>query len=58
MSSKVKTMEGKGIRARSLACSTSGVKGCVGASTWGLQRLTSNSITHMNLHKPNKLVSV
>jgi hypothetical protein len=32
-------------------------KGHVGALVWGLGRLTSNSITHMDLHKPNnKLV--
>jgi hypothetical protein len=57
-SPKVKTMKGKGVKARSLGCNTSGVKGCVGAPRWGLGRLTSNSITHTNLHKPNhKLVS-
>jgi hypothetical protein len=54
----VKTMEGKNIGARSLACSTSGLEGRVGAMGWGVERLTSNSITHTNLHKPNnKLVS-
>ncbi len=57
-SPKVKTMEGKNIGARSLACSTSGLEGRVGAMGWGVERLTSNSITHTNLHKPNnKLVS-
>ncbi len=30
-SSKVKTIEGKGVGAHSLACNISGVKGCVGA---------------------------
>jgi hypothetical protein len=41
-----------------LVCSTSGVKGRVGAPRWGLGRLTSNSITHMDLHKlNNKLVN-
>jgi hypothetical protein len=55
---KVKTTEGEGIGARSLACSTSGVEGHAGDPRWGLGRLTSNSITYMNLHKPNhKLVS-
>jgi len=52
-------MEGSGIRACSLACNTFRVKGHVGALKWGLGRVTSNSITHTNLHKPNKkLVSV
>jgi hypothetical protein len=42
-----------------LNCSTSGVKGHVGASGWGLGRLKIMSITHIDLHKPkNKLVSV
>jgi hypothetical protein len=41
----------------SLAHSTSGVEGRVGALKWRLGRLISNSINHMNLHKPNnKLV--
>jgi len=31
---KVKTTEGKGVRARSLARNTSGVKGCAGAPRW------------------------
>ncbi len=36
-----------------------GVERCVRAPKWGLGRLTRNSITHTNLHKPNnKLVSV
>ncbi len=57
-SPKVKTMEKEGIEARSLACNTSGVEGGVGALGWGLGRLTSNSITYTDLHKPNhKLVS-
>ncbi len=59
MSPKVKTTKGEGVGAHSLVRSTSGVEGCVGASGWGLGRLTSNSITHTDLHKPNnKLVSV
>jgi hypothetical protein len=58
VSPKGKTMEGKGIGACSLVRSTSGVEGHVGALGWGLGRLTSNSITHTDLHKPNhKLVS-
>jgi len=31
---KVKTMEGEGVGACSLACSISGVKGCVRALRW------------------------
>jgi len=51
-------MEGQGVGAHSLVCSTLGVEGCVGALGWGLGRLTSRSIIHMDLHKPNnKLVS-
>ncbi len=58
-SPKVKIMEGEGIGAHSLNCSTSGVKGHVGASGWGLGRLKIMSITHIDLHKSkNKLVSV
>jgi hypothetical protein len=55
---KVKTTEGEGIGARSLARSTSRVEARVGAPRWGLRKLTSNLITHTDLHKPNnKLVS-
>jgi hypothetical protein len=55
---KVKTTEGKGIRACSLIRDTSGVEGRVGTLGWGLKRLTSESITHTDLHKSNnKLVS-
>jgi hypothetical protein len=54
---KVKTMERR-IGTRSLTHNTLGVKGCVGALGWGLGRMTSKSITHTDLHKPNnKLVS-
>jgi hypothetical protein len=35
VSPKVKTSEGKGVGARSLACSTLGVEGCAGAPGWG-----------------------
>ncbi len=56
---KVTIVEGEGVGARSLACSTSEVEGRVGALRWGLRRLTSKSITYPNLHKPNnKLVIV
>jgi len=57
-SPKVKIVEGEGIRVCSFAHNTLGIKGRVGASGWGLERLISKSITHMDLHKLNKLVSV
>ncbi len=57
MNPKVKTMEGKGIGVRSLAYSTLGVEGHVRALGRGLGRVTSKSIIHTNLYKPNKLVS-
>jgi hypothetical protein len=58
VSPKVKTTKGEGIGVRSLAHNTLRVKGRVRALGWGLGRLTSKSITHMDLHKPNnKLVS-
>jgi hypothetical protein len=51
-------MEEKKVGVRSLARNTSGVKGHVRPLGWGLGRLTSKLITHMDLHKPNdKLVS-
>ncbi len=57
-SPNVKTSEGEGVGAHSLVCSISGVEGRVGALGWGLGRLISNSITHMDMHKPNsKLVN-
>jgi len=34
-----------------------GVEGHVGALGWGLRRVTRNSITHTDLHKPNNKVS-
>jgi len=50
---------GEGVGVRSLAHNTSWVEGHVGAPRWGLGRLISKSITHMDLHKPNnKLVNV
>jgi len=52
------TTEGEGVGARSLAHNTLGVEGYVGALGWGLRKLTSNLITHIDLHKSNnKLVS-
>jgi hypothetical protein len=49
---KVKTME-EGVGACSLTCSISGVKGHARALRWGLERVTSGSIIHTNVHKPN-----
>jgi hypothetical protein len=46
-------MEGQGVGARSLAHNTLGVEGHVGALGWALGRVTSKSITHTDLHKPN-----
>jgi len=58
VSPKVKTTEGEGVGVCSLVCNTLRVEGCVGGPGWGLGRLTSNSITYTNLHKPNhKLVN-
>jgi len=58
VSPKVNTMEGKGVGVHSLVRHTSGVEGCVRALGWGLGRLTSKSITNMDLHQlNNKLVS-
>jgi len=57
-SPNVKITKGEGVGTHFLVCNTSGVEGRVGALGWGLGRLTSNSITHMHLHKPNnKLVN-
>jgi hypothetical protein len=52
-------MEEKEVTVCSLSRNTSGVKGCAGALGSKLGRLTSKSIIHMDLHKPNNnLVSV
>jgi hypothetical protein len=54
-SPKVKTMEGERAGASSLVRRTSGVEGH--ARTPGWDKMTSNSLIHMDLHKPNnKLV--
>jgi hypothetical protein len=54
---KVKTLE-EGVGARFLTCSISRVEGRVGALGWGLGQVTSGSIIHKDLHKPNnKLVN-
>jgi hypothetical protein len=59
MSPKVKTTKGEGVGARSFIYNTSRVEGHSRVSKWGLGRLTSNLITHTDLHKlNNKLVSV
>jgi hypothetical protein len=50
MSLKVKTTKGQGVGAHSLACNISGVERCVGNPRWGLKKLTSSSINHMDLH--------
>jgi hypothetical protein len=56
--SKVKTMKER-FGVRSLVCSTSGVEGRAKALGRGLGRVTSASIIHTYMHKPNnKLVSV
>jgi hypothetical protein len=58
MSPKMKTIEGKGIGANSLAYSISRVEGHVRALRLGPENLRNKSITHTDLHKPNnKLVS-
>jgi len=54
----VKIAKEPGVGACSLTRSTLRVKGRVGAPGWGLGRWTSNSLIHVDLHKPNnKLVS-
>ncbi len=51
-------MEEKKVGIRSLTCNTSGVEGHAKAPRWGLGKMTSTSIIHTNLHKPNnKLVN-
>jgi hypothetical protein len=57
-SSKVKTTKGEGVGAL-LDSQHFGGRGVCLSSEMGLGRLTSNSIIHTNLHKPNnKLVNV
>jgi hypothetical protein len=54
----METTEEKKVGVRSLVCNISRVEGRVGAMGWGLGQVTSKSIIHTNLHKPNnKLVS-
>ncbi len=53
----MKTTEGEGVGGRSLARNISKLEGHARALGWGLARLTSKSIIHTELHKPNdKLV--
>jgi len=55
VSPKVETLEEERIRVCSLLRNTSEIKGC---PRWGLGRMTSESIIHMSVHKPNnKLVN-
>jgi hypothetical protein len=54
---KVETMKRR-VGANSLVHSTLGLEGHARAPGWGLARMISKSITHIDLHKPNnKLVS-
>jgi hypothetical protein len=47
-----------GVGACFLVRNTSGVERPVGVSRWGLRRMTSKSITHTDLQKPNnKLIN-
>jgi len=55
---KMKTMKEEKIGLCSLARNTLGVEGRVGTPGWGLGRVTSRSIIHIDLHSSNnKLVS-
>jgi hypothetical protein len=54
----VKIMKGKVIGVPSLVHYILRVEGHTKALGWGLGRLTSKSIIHTDLQKPNKLVSV
>jgi hypothetical protein len=56
--SKMKIMKEKGVGVCFLIHNTSGVKRMSGTPKWGLRQVTSESIIHIDLHKPNnKLVS-
>ncbi len=57
-SSKVKTMKEEIVGVHSLACSTLGVDVRAKDLGWGLGRVISKSIIHMDLHNlDNKLVN-
>jgi hypothetical protein len=48
----------EGVGIPSLACNILKVEGRAGALGWGLERMTSESIIHTDLYKPNnKLVN-
>jgi len=49
----VKTSKEEGVETHSLAHNILGVEGCVGVLGLELGRLTSKSIIHTDLHKPN-----
>jgi hypothetical protein len=56
---KVNTSKEEGIIIHSLVHNTSGVEGFAKVPGWGLRQMTSESIIHKNLYKPNnKLISV
>jgi hypothetical protein len=57
-SPKVETLEEEIVKVCSLVCNTSEIEGRPRAPRWGLGRMTSESIIHMSMHKPNnKLVN-
>ncbi len=57
-SPQVETTEKEIVRVCTLTYNISGVEGRAEALGWGLGRMTSGSIIHTNLHKPNnKLVN-
>ncbi len=43
----------EGVGVRSLARNISSAEGCARAPGWGLRWVTSESIIHTNMHKPN-----
>jgi hypothetical protein len=47
----METTKEEGVGVRSLVCSTLG--GHVGVMGWGLGQVTSGSIIHIDVHKPN-----
>ncbi len=53
VSPRWKTTKRQGVGVRSLARNSLGVEGHATTSKWELGRMTSGSIIHMDLHKPN-----
>jgi hypothetical protein len=54
----VKTTEGEKVGLHSFLRNILKVEGPVGAPGWGLGKMTSKSIIHMDFHKPNnKLIN-